>query len=464
MGWDLLVRGGTLVTSSDELRVDVAVRGGRVEALGVDLPTAGARRVLDAGGALVVPGGVDPHVHLSLPLAGTRSADDFATGTAAAALGGTTTLIDFVTPERGQALHEAARLRRAEADGRVVVDYGLHMSITDWHTGIEDEIRRAVAAGMPTFKAYMAYKQSVGVDDATLLLALGAVQAAGGRVLVHAVNGDVHDALVAQLVARGHTDPSAHPLAQPPGAEAEATSRALHLARLAGAGLYVVHVTCAAALAEVRRAQAAGGHGAWGETCVQYLLLDEERYQGPAAAAAGYVLSPPLRARSDQEALWEALAEGWLDVVATDHCPFPLRGGKDRGLDDFRRIPNGLPGVEERVDLLHTHGVCTGRLSRRRWVELVSAAPARLMGLYPRKGTLMPGSDADLVVYDPSARRTLSVGLRARPYDYHPYEGMEVRGQAQHVFVRGQEVVASGRLVAAEGAGVYVRRSFAAAG
>ena len=459
MGWDLLVRGGTLVTATDELRVDVATRGGCVVALGQDLPCQEASRVVDAGGALVLPGGVDPHVHLSLPLAGTSSADNFTTGTAAAALGATTTLIDFVTPERGQALQRAATQRRAEADGRVVVDYGLHMSVTDWHPGIEAEIVAAVAAGMPTFKVYLAYKQSVGVDDATLLRTLRSVRAAGGRVLVHAVNGDVHDALVADLVSAGHLDPSAHPLAQPAAAEAEATCRALHLARSVGADLYVVHVTCADALRELRRARAAGGPQALGETCTQYLLLDQSRYQLPPEQAARYVLSPPLRAPSDQDALWEALAAGWLDVVATDHCPFPVRGGKDRGLHDFRCIPNGLPGVEERVDLLHTHGVLTGRLSRSRWVDLVSAGPARLMGLYPRKGTLLPGSDADLVIYDPTAERTLSVDLRPRPYDYHPYEGMKAIGKAEHVFVRGQQVVAAGRLVGEPGVGEYVGRA-----
>ncbi len=453
---DLAIVGGVVVTSSGEIRADVAVHQGKIVAVGTELPSA--ERILDADGALLLPGGVDPHVHLDLPVAGTRSADDFFTGTVAAALGGTTCVVDFVTPTREQGLMAAFEERRAEADGKVVVDYGLHMSITGWHQGIEEEIAESIGAGMPTFKTYMAYKSTFGVGDRELYLAMVAVARAGGVILVHAVNGDVYDAITDELVRGGRTAPRFHPAPQPPGSEGEATARAIRLARLAGARLYVVHVTCEDALDEVRAARAQGQE-VWAETCIQYLLLDGSHYDASPEHAVRYVLSPPLRSPEHQDALWTGLERGWLQVVSTDHCPFPFEGGKDRGLEDFRLVPNGLPGVGERIDLLHTYGVLAGKLSRSRWVELVSTAPARLVGLYPRKGEVIPGADADLVVYDPGATRILG-DVSDRPYDYHPYEGFEVKGRPVHVLSRGELVVEDGRFVGRAGAGRFVERSF----
>lgn len=459
MGYDLLIQGGTVVTATGEVQADVGVVAGRVAALGPGLEREGAAWVVEAGGALVLPGGVDPHVHLALPAAGTRSADDFTDGSVAAARGGTTCLVDFVTPAREEPLGAAAEARLAEAAGQAVVDFGLHMSITGWHAGIEAEIAGMVARGLPTFKIYLAYKATFGVDDGTLFRTLRAAGRAGGRVLVHAVNGDVCDVLAAELAAAGRLEPRFHPWAQPREIEAEATGRAIQLARLAGQPLYVVHVSCAEALAEVERLRANGAMVA-AETCPQYLSLDESLYAQPPEQAVRWVLSPPLRGAADRDALWQGLARGAIDVVASDHCPFSFAGGKDRGLADFRQVPNGLPGIEERLDLLHTFGVVAGRISRARWVELVSTGPARQMGLYPRKGAIEVGADADLVVYDPAARRTVD-----RQEDgTHPYAsayaGQELVGRAVHVFSRGRAVVRDGRVVAEPGWGRFVARGF----
>jgi dihydropyrimidinase len=463
----LLVRGGTLLTGTDRRRADLRCRDGRIAEIGTGLEPAAGEEVVEAAGKLVLPGGVDPHVHLALPVAGTVSADDFAAGTAAALAGGTTTVIDFVHPRRGtrerpdrtdtgQPLLEALAERREEAAG-AVADHGFHMALTWWGDDSPRQMAACLEAGVPSFKLYLAYKDTVGLDDAQAVRALAAAAELGATVLVHAEHGDAIELLRDRLAAEGRLGPEAHPASRPPQLEGEATHRAAALAGTFGTTLYVVHVTCRESVEAVAAARRRG----WdvhGETCPQYLLLDDSEYRRPGFAGADYVIAPPLRPRNHQEALWRALADGTLEVVATDHCPF-THAQKELGRDDFRRIPGGAAGIEHRLALLWTHGVAAGRLDPHRFVDLVATCPARLFGLHPRKGTLEPGADADLVVWDPEATATITARTHRSKTDRSVYEGFEVTGQPAAVVVRGRVGVRDGRLAAELGEGHFQRRS-----
>jgi dihydropyrimidinase len=451
----LLIKNGTVVTALDRWVGDVYCRDGAIAALGPGLAAASGDEVVDASGAYVFPGGVDPHVHLELPVAGTVSSDDFETGTAAAIAGGTTTVIDFVHPERGQDFGEALAARRREA-AKAVADYGLHLALTWWGEGTAAGMARAVAAGVPSFKIYLAYKETVGIDDAAVVAAMAAAKEVGGLILVHAEHGEMVEHLRARLAAAGHTAPRYHALSRPPALEGEATARAATLAGVAGVPLYVVHVTCREAVEALAAARRRG----WpvsGETCPQYLLLDDSRYEGPDFAGGAYVLAPPLRTPADQEELWHALAAGVLEVVATDHCPFTL-AQKRLGEDDFRRIPGGVAGIEHRLGLLWTFGVGQGRIDLHRFVDLVSTRPARRFGLYPRKGSITVGADADLVVWDPEATATISAASHHQRCDHTPYEGFRLKGQPAVVVAGGRVRCRDGDLRVERGAGRFLRR------
>jgi dihydropyrimidinase len=454
-----LVRNGRVVTASDSCEADVFVDGGRVALVGQGLSLP-ADTVLDASGCLVLPGGIDVHTHLDMPAGELTSADDFETGTRAAAFGGTTTIVDFATPEPGESLLSALDTWRRKAEGKAAVDYGFHMAVREvGETTLAEMARLTRDEGVTSFKLYLAYPGVLQVDDAAFFRALLGARECGALTLVHAENGGVIDVLVKQALARGETAPRHHALTRPPEAEAEATARAIALAGMAGAPLYVVHLSCAAALAHVTAARDRG-LPVLAETCPQYLFLSIADYDRPGFEGAKYVISPPLRQAADQEALWRGLAGGDLQVVATDHCPFTL-DDKERGRHDFSKIPNGGPGIETRMMLLWDGGVRAGRIDAQRFVELTAAGPARVFGLWPRKGTLAVGADADLVIWDPERETRLSAETLHMRVDYSPYEGRVVRGGPVVVMSRGDVIVDHGEWKGRPGRGQFLKRQHA---
>jgi dihydropyrimidinase len=451
------IENGTIVTAEATLRADLLIEDETIAAIGESFPGE-ADLVLDATGKLLLPGGVDAHTHLDMPLDGeVRTADDFESGTLAAAMGGTTTVIDYATQERGGSLAAALDAWHARAEGRAVVDYGFHMIVADLRPEVEPELDAMVAAGVPSFKLFMAYPGRLMLDDASILRVLLRARENGGLVCVHAENGHVIQILVERALAAGHIAPRYHAETRPPGAEAEAIHRAATLAEVAGAPVFVVHLSSAEGLEEIESARGRGV-ALHAETCPQYLTLSEELYDEPGSAGARWVMSPPLRAASSQEPLWRALARGAIDTVATDHCPFSL-ADKARGIHDFSKIPNGAPGIETRLQLLWDAGVRRGRLSMNRFVDVVATAPARIFGLHPRKGTIAVGSDADLVVWNPERSATISAATHHSRVDYSAYEGMEVTGGPETVLSRGRVIVDRGRFVGRPGAGRFLRRS-----
>jgi len=451
--FDLVIANGTVLTADGIYAADVGIIGEEIAAIGGGLR---GRRRLDASGCYVLPGAVDVHVHLQMPVSGGKyvSSDDFASGTIAAAHGGTTTVIDFVEPKPGQSLLEALAARRAEADGRVAVDYSLHMTISTWHADQPEvlaEIPALIEEGVPTFKLYLAYA-GLRLDDAQLYTVLKTLAGQGGLPIVHCENGPICDRLRAEALARGHTSPRYHALTRPPRQEAEATGRALDIAALAEAPIYIVHVSCAEALERIVAARRRG-QLIFGETCPQYLTLTAEVLEG--AEAERFICAPPLRSKADQEALWDALARGQLQTLATDHCPFTL-AEKTRG-GDFTQVPGGLPSIEARLSLVHTAGVLGGHLSLSRWVELCCTAPAQLFGLQ-RKGCIAPGFDADVVIFDPAREVILSAEFLHERVDWTPYEGLRLRGWPRFTLSRGEVIVEDGRFVGRAGHGRFVPR------
>jgi dihydropyrimidinase len=452
----ILLRHGTIVNADGQRRADVLVDGERIAAIGPAL-TERADLVIDAAGRLILPGGVDVHTHLDLPMGSFRTSDDFETGTIAAACGGTTTVVDYATQARGGTLREALDTWMARATGRAVVDFGFHVCISDLRPDVEVELAAMVDAGAPSFKVFMAYPGRLMLNDGEIFRVLRRAAALGARVCLHAENGQVIDVLVREALAAGRTCPGAHALTRPALAEAEAVHRGIALAEMAGAGLYIVHLSSSQALQEVTAARRRG-LPILAETCPQYLFLSDEAYDGPWLEGAKFVMSPPLRPRQAQEKLWRGLSAGDLDTVATDHCPF-LLADKARGRDDFSQIPNGAPGIEHRLPLLFDGGVDAGRLSLERFVEVTAAAPARIFGLAPRKGTVAEGADADLVVFDPDGTTTISATTHHMRVDYNPYEGRRLAGAIDLVMARGEIVVDHGRFVGAPGRGQFLRRA-----
>src|SRR3989441_2403664 len=395
---------------------------------------------------LLLPGGIDAHTHLDMPFGGTTSRDDFETGTRAAAFGGTTTLIDFAIQAKGTKMRDALDTWWKKADGRAVIDYGLHMIVTDLgEAGLED-MDSMVADGVASFKLFMAYPGVLMVDDATIFQALSRTAKNGALICMHAENGGVIDVIVRRALAEGKTAPIYHALTRPATAEAEAVHRAIAMAEIAGAPVYIVHLSSEDALNQVREARDRG-LPAFAETCPQYLLLSVEELARPGFEGAKYVFTPPLREKHHLPKLWDGLKNDHLQVVSTDHCPFCFEDQKSLGKDDFTKIPNGGPGIENRLQLLYHHGVNQGRLSLTRFVELVATTPAKLFGLYPRKGELAAGSDADIVVWDPNAELEISAKTHHMRVDYSMFEGFRVEGNAWMVVSRGEVIVDEGRFL-----------------
>jgi dihydropyrimidinase len=413
--------------------------------------------VVDATGRWVLPGGVDVHTHFALPFGGSVSADDFETGTRAAAFGGTTCVVDFAVQDKGQPLRKAWETWMAKAEGKASIDYGFHMILREFNADVSREMGEMAGEGVTSFKLFTAYPGVFMLDDASIFLALQRSTEIGATISVHAENGGVIDALVKQAVARGQLAPRYHALTRPARAEAEATNRALALAEIAGAPLYVVHLTAAESLDVVRSARARGVDVV-AETCPQYLYLSHDNYEEPGFDGAKYVMSPPLRDSARQEELWRGLANRELSVVATDHCPFNLKGQKDMGRDDFTKIPNGLPVVENRMGLIYDGGVVRGRFSVHRWIEACCTFPAKMFGLFPRKGTIAPGSDADILVFDPEAEQTISAKTHHMNVDYSAFEGMKIKGVFETVLSRGRVIVERGQYHAKPGSGRYLKR------
>jgi len=452
---DLVVKNGTIVTANESYQADIGVDGETITLIGRDLT---GDRIIDAEGMYVIPGGIDPHTHMELPFMGSVSADDFRTGTIAAACGGTTTIIDFAIQGAGQTLQEALDIWLEKAEGKACIDYGMHIAIGAMDDECMAEMGNMVDIGVPSFKVFMAYKGSLMVDDETLFRSLIRAKEIGGLICVHAENGDVLNYLINKHLAEGKTEPIWHALSHPPEAEAEAAHRAIVMAGLTGAPLYIVHMSAAAGL-EALKAGRGQGFRVYGETCPQYLMFSMEKYGGPQFEGAKYVMSPPLREEGNSEALWKGLAGGDLQTVGTDHCPFNFVGQKDMGKDDFSKIPNGMPGVETRLPLMYHFGVNEGRFSINRFVELVATGPARLFGLLPRKGTIVIGADADLVIWDPNTEHRLSQENLHMNVDYSPYEDVTVRGYPSLVLQRGKVIVEENEFVGDVGAGEFLERS-----
>jgi dihydropyrimidinase len=453
----LLIRNGIVITATDLYEGDVFVDGEKIAAIGSSLQMS-ADRVIDAKRKYVVPGGIDVHTHLDMPFGGTRSADDFESGTIAAAHGGTTSIVDFAIQYKGQTLHHAWDTWMKKAEGKAAIDYGFHMIITDLSDQVEEEMDALVRQGVTSFKLFMAYPGVFMLDDATIFRALLRTGQNGGTICMHAENGGVIDVLVKKALAEGKTAPKYHALTRPARAEGEATHRAIALAEMADVPIYIVHLSASEALEMVTEARDRG-LPAFAETCPQYLFLSYDNYEEPGFNGAKYVMSPPLRPKETQERLWRGLAFNDLQAISTDHCPFCMKEQKTLGKNDFSKIPNGAPGIETRMSLVYDGGVRTGRISLNRFVELTSTSPAKIFGLFPRKGTIAPGSDADIVIFDPEKKVRLSQKTLHMKVDYNPYEGREVVGVSDTVISRGRVIIDGGKFVGRAGAGSFIKRA-----
>jgi dihydropyrimidinase len=452
-----LIKNGTIVTAVDQYRGDLLIEDEKIALIGSTLADIHADKVVDATGKYVLPGGIDVHTHLDMPFGGATSADDFESGTIAAAFGGTTSIVDFAIQYKGQTLHHAWETWLKKAEGKAVVDYGFHMIMTDLNDQTEQEMDALVRQGVSSFKLFMAYRGVFMLDDGSIFKALLRTGKNGGTICMHAENGDVIDVLVQRALAEGKTAPKYHALTRPPRAEAEATHRAIALSEIADVPVYIVHLSSAEALEMVTEARDRG-LPAYAETCPQYLFLSYDNYEEPDFGGAKYVMSPPLRDKAKQDLLWRGLKGNDLQCISTDHCPFCIKE-KELGRNDFSKIPNGAPGIETRMSLVYDGGVRAGRISLNRFVELTSTSPAKIFGLFPRKGTIAPGSDADIVVFDPNRQITLAAKTLHMKVDYNPYEGRQVTGAADTVLSRGRMVIENGKFVGRPGSGAFLKRA-----
>jgi len=452
----LLIRNGTVVTATDQYPGDVLVRDEKVVAIADSLDER-ADRVIDAAGCYLFPGGIDAHTHMELPFMGTFASDTFHSGTLAGLHGGTTTIVDFAIQTQGDSLESAIQEWHRKADGHAVGDYAFHCAVTDFNDNTRAEIPRVINEhGINSFKTFMAYKGALMVDDRQMFELMKELVKHGGIITTHAENGDMVDHLVQKFLAEGKTEPRYHVLSRPPICEAEASGRAIDLAWQAGCPLYIVHMTCEESLARVRQATLRN-QKVHTETCVQYLLLDESLYFQDGFEGAKVVMSPPLRKKKDQEALWAGINQNLVHHVATDHCPF-CTDQKEMGIDNFSKIPNGAPGIENRFELMYSEGVDQERISLNKFVEVTSTTAAKIFGLFPRKGTIAVGSDADIVVFDPELEHTISAETHHMNVDYSAYEGWKVRGKCRSTILRGQVVIDDGVAQVEEGYGQYLPR------
>jgi len=465
-----LIKNGTLITAADTIQADLLIDGEKIEIIGQNLNTEGAA-VIDATGKYILPGGIDVHTHLELPVGVTVSSDDFYTGHKAAAFGGTTMHIDFAIPERGQSLRSGLETWHAKAAGKAVIDYAFHANLVEVNDDIVAEIPSLIDEGVTSIKALLAYKGRLQIDDTGLFKTLQKAGECGILTMVHAENGDAIDILIKDAIAQGHLGTRDHARTRPAWGEAEATLRSIALAAMAHAPLYVVHMTCELAVDQLRYGRERG-LPVMGETCPQYLFFTEDDLDRPNFEGAKWVCSPPIRMKRDNAALWHALQTGDLQIVSTDHCPFLFDGtqsieyegqryqspGKELGKDNFTKIPNGLPGLGDRMIVLWSEGVSKGRLSANRFVELTATNPAKVFGMYPRKGTIAVGSDADLVIWDPARRKTHGVKTSYQRVDYNLYEGWEVVGWPEKVFRRGELLVDGEQWLGRAGSGSFIPR------
>ena len=455
----ILIKGGRIITAADDYVADVFIEDGAISMIGRSLDVS-AERTIDATGKIVMPGAIDPHTHIEMFFGGTTTCDDFTSGTTAAAFGGTTTLIDFCVQTPGDTFAEAlAKYHEKIERCPPVIDVGFHIAVTDLHTGgtLED-LAKLPDEGVTSYKLFMAYKGAVMVDDETLFKVMQVAHDTGALVMVHAENGDAIDIIVKETVAAGNTDPVWHARSRPMETEAEATNRAIQLARVADAPLYVVHVSCQPSVEPIALAREKGWR-VWGESCTQYFFIDESMMEAPNWEGAKYIYTPPPRPKEHQEHLWKAIRTDVLSAVSTDHCPFNWPEQKGINGREFQVVPNGGPGIENRLHMLWTFGVSTGRITPNRFVELVSTNIAKLFGLYPRKGTIAPGSDADIVIWDPNKKLTISAATHHPNVNSNLFEGTEVTGAPEVVLVRGQVIVENNELVAKPGAGQFVKRA-----
>lgn len=452
----VLIKNGNVVTAVDNYFADILIEDGKVAVIGATLSME-AERLIDASGMLVIPGGIDPHTHMELPFGGTFASDDFRTGTIAAAHGGTTSIIDFAVQYHGESLIQAVDNWHKKAQGKTAIDYGFHLITTDLPDERVPEMRQLINEGVISFKMFMAYPGVFLVDDATIFRAMKSAGQAGGLICMHAENGIVINEIIKHALAEGKTSPRYHALTRPTKAEAEGVHRAIAIAEMAEAPVYIVHLSCADALQEVREARD-NGLPAYAETCPQYLFLDYSLYEREGFEGAKWVMTPPLRDKWNQDKLWEGLQGNDLQVISTDHCPFCMKE-KELGLNDFTKIPNGGPGVEHRMSLIYNGGVAGGKISLNRFVELTSTSAAKLFGLFPRKGTIAIGSDADIVIFDPNEEMTISAATHHMNVDYSAYEGMKVKGVTRTVLSRGNVIVEEGKYIGKPGDGQFVRRS-----
>jgi dihydropyrimidinase len=449
-----LIRNGRVVTAIDDYKADVLIEGETVSVIGAKLEME-VDRVIDAAGKLVIPGGIDPHTHMELPFGGTEASDDFRTGTIAAAHGGTTSIIDFAVQYKGQALLEGVDNWHKKAEGKTAIDYGFHLITTELEDNQIEEMYTVMDEGVTSFKLFMAYPGVFLVDDATIFRAMSAAGERGGLICMHAENGIVINEIIKRALAAGRTAPKYHALTRPTRAEAEGVHRAIAIAEMAEAPVYIVHLSCADALNQVREARDRG-LPAFAETCPQYLFLSIDDY-GEGFEGAKYVMTPPLREKWNQAELWKGLKTDDLQVISTDHCPFCMKEQKELGRDDFSKIPNGAPGVEHRVPLIY-NGVLENHLSLNRFVELTSTAAAKMFGLFPKKGTIAVGSDADIVIFDPDREQTISAATHHMNVDYSAYEGRTIRGVVETVLSRGRVVIENGEYKGKPGDGRFLKR------
>ena len=450
-----IIKNGRVVTAVDDYTADVLIDGETISIIGKSLDIE-ADKVIDASGKLIIPGGIDPHTHMELPFGGTQSSDDFFTGTRAAAFGGTTTIIDFAVQYKGESMIKAVDNWHAKADGKCAVDYSFHLITTDFEDKNVEEMHTLMDEGITSFKLFMAYPGVFLVDDATIFRAMSAAGERGGLICMHAENGIVINEIIKRALERGRTAPKWHALTRPTIAEAEGVHRAIAIAEMAESPVYIVHLSCADALNKVREARDRG-IPAFAETCPQYLFRNLEDY-GEDFEGAKYVFTPPLREKSNNAELWKGIKMDDLQVISTDHCPFCMKEQKELGKDDFSKIPNGAPGVENRMALIYNGGVAENRISLNRFVELTSTAAAKMFGLFPKKGTIAVGSDADIVIFDPNSETTFGVDNEHMNVDYSTYEGWKVKGKVDTVVQRGNVVIENGEHQGQAGDGQFLKR------
>jgi dihydropyrimidinase len=453
-----LIKNGRIVTAVDDYMADILVDGETISVIGKEL-TMEADRVIDAKDRLVIPGGIDAHTHMDMPFGGTTSADDFRTGTLAAAHGGTTTIIDFAIQNKGESIVKALDTWHEKAQGKTAIDYGFHMIVTDLPTERLKEVKRLINdEGVTSFKMFMAYPGVLLVDDATIFRGMDFAGEHGGLICMHAENGVVINEMVQRALAEGRTAPKYHAITRPTKAEAEGVNRAIALAEMAGSAVYIVHLSCYDALKKVKEARDEG-IPVYAETCPQYLFLDYTDYERDNFEGAKYVMTPPLRDKFNQKELWTGIRMNDLQVISTDHCPFCFKEQKELGRNDFTKIPNGGPGVETRMSLIYNGGVVAGRIDVNRFVEITSTAPAKIFGLFPRKGTIAVGSDADIVIFNPNKKMTISASALHMNVDYNCYEGVQVQGVTETVLSRGKVVIENEKYVGKAGDGKFQKRS-----